>query len=137
MLLTDCNNDYASWIDKKFGTMKIFDAGDCAPTPFDLITAVGQIYVYTKVLWNTSKKVVAIGGDHTLSWSFLAAARDQNGGKPVPIIHFDAHLDTGDEYLGSKLSHGTALGRAGAGGCIDFEKSTHIGIRGISTGAEL
>ena len=71
MLLTDCNNDYASWIDKKFGTMKIYDAGDCAPTPFDLITAVGQIYVYTKVLWNTSKKVVAIGGDHTLSWSFL------------------------------------------------------------------
>ena len=137
MLLTDCSNDYASWIDRNFGKMKIFDAGDCAPTPFDLITAVGQIYVFTKVLWNTSKKVVAIGGDHTLSWSFLAAARDKNGGKPVPIIHFDAHLDTGDEYLGSKLSHGTALGRAGAGGCIDFEKSTHIGIRGISAGADL
>jgi len=137
MLLTDCSNDYATWMDRNFGKMKIFDAGDCAPTPFDLITAVGQIYVYAKVLWNTSKKVVAIGGDHTLSWSFLAAARDKNEGKPVPIIHFDAHLDTGDEYLGSKLSHGTALGRAGAGGCIDFEKSTHIGIRGISSGPEL
>ena len=137
MLLTDCSNDYASWMDRNFGKMKIFDAGDCAPTPFDLITAVGQIYVFSKVLWNTSKKLVAIGGDHTLSWSFLAAARDKNGGKPVPIIHFDAHLDTGDEYLGSKLSHGTALGRAGAGGCIDFEKSTHIGIRGISAGPGL
>jgi len=137
MLLTDYNNDYASWMDRNFGKMKIFDAGDCAPTPFDLITAVGQIYVFAKVLWNTSKKLVAIGGDHTLSWSFLAAARDKNEGKPVPIIHFDAHLDTGDEYLGSKLSHGTALGRAGAGGCIDFEKSTHIGIRGISAGPEL
>jgi len=137
MLLTDCKNDYASWTGKNFGEMKIFDAGDCAPTPFDLITAVGQIYVFNKVLWNTSKKVVAIGGDHTLSWSFLAAARDHNNGKPLPIIHFDAHLDTGDEYLGSKLSHGTALGRAGAGGCIDFGKSTHIGIRGINTGAQL
>merc|ERR1712212_1241017 len=137
MLLTDYNNDYASWMDRNFGKMKIFDAGDCAPTPFDLITAVGQIYVFNKVLWNTSKKLVAIGGDHTLSWSFLAAARDKNGGKPVAIVHFDAHLDTGDEYLGSKLSHGTALGRAGAGGCIDFEKSTHIGIRGISAGPEL
>ena len=137
MLLTDCNKDYASWMDRTFGKMKIFDAGDCAPTPFDLIQAVGQIYVFTKVLWNTSKKLVAIGGDHTLSWSFLAAARDKNGGKPVPIIHFDAHLDIGDEYLGSKLSHGTALGRAGAGGCINMEKSTHIGIRGISAGPEL
>ena len=28
-------------------------------------------------------------------------------------------------------------GRAGAGGCIDFEKSTHIGIRGISSGPGL
>ena len=137
MLLTDCNKDYASWMDRNFGEMKIFDAGDCAPTPFDLIQAVGQIYVFTKVLWNTSKKLVAIGGDHTSSWSFLAAARDKNGGKPVPIIHFDAHLDIGDEYLGSKLSHGTALGRAGAGGCINMEKSTHIGIRGISAGPEL
>jgi len=137
MLLTDCTNDYAPWMGRNFGKMKIFDAGDCAPTPFDLITAVGQIYVFTKVLWNTSKKLVAIGGDHTLSWSFLAAARDKNEGKPVAIVHFDAHLDTGDEYLGSKLSHGTALGRAGAGGCIDFEKSTHIGIRGISAGPEL
>ena len=134
MLLTDWSNDYASWMDRK---MKIFDAGDCAPTPFDLITAVNQIYVFTKVLWNTSKKIVAIGGDHTLSWSFLAAARDKNNGKPVPIIHLDSHLDTGNEYLGSKLSHGTSLGRAGAGGCIDFHKSTHIGIRGISAGAEL
>jgi len=137
MLLTDCTNDYAPWVGKNFGKMKIYDGGDCAPTPFDLITAVGQIYVYTRVLWNTSKKLVAIGGDHTLSWSFLSAARDKNDGKPVPIIHFDAHLDTGDEYLGSKLSHGTALGRAGAGGCIDFHKSTHIGIRGISAGSEL
>ena len=57
--------------------------------------------------------------------------------RPLVLVHFDAHLDTGDEYLGSKLSHGTALGRAGAGGCIDFAKSTHIGIRGISAGPEL
>ena len=137
MLLTDSSNDFAPWMGKNFGRMKVFDAGDTAPTPFDLITAVGQIYVCAKVLWNTSKKVIAIGGDHTLSWSFLAAARDKNNGKAVPIIHLDAHLDTGDEYLGSKLSHGTALGRAGAGGCIDFQKSTHVGIRGITAGPDL
>ena len=109
MLLTDSGSDYAPWMGKNFGTMKVFDAGDTAATPFDLITAVGQIYVFAKVLWNTSKRVIAIGGDHTLSWSFLAAARDKNNGKAVPIIHLDAHLDTGDEYLGSKISHGTAL----------------------------
>ena len=137
MLVTNGGNDYAPWMDKNFGKMRVFDAGDTCPTPFDLITAVNQIYVFTKVLWNTSCKVVAIGGDHTLSWSFLAAARDRNHGEAVAVIHLDAHLDTGTEYLGSKLSHGTALGRAGATGCIDFHRSTHIGIRGISEGTSL
>ena len=68
MLLTpDCSNDNASWMDNRnFVKMKIFD----------LITAVGQIYVFAKVVWNTSKKLEAIGADHTLSWSFLAAARE-------------------------------------------------------------
>ena len=122
MLLTKNSSDYAPWMDKQFGKMRIFDAGDSAPTPFDLLTAVNQIYVYAKVLWNTSSRVIGIGGDHTLSWSLLAAARDKNAGRPVPMIHLDAHLDTGDEYLGSKLSHGTSLGRAGAGGCIDFAR---------------
>jgi agmatinase len=123
MLLTNCGSDYAPWADKNFGKLRIYDGGDAAPTPFDLMTAVKQIYVCTKVLWNTASKVVAVGGDHTLSWSFLAAARDKNNGKPVPIVHLDAHYDTGTEYLGSKLSHGTALGRAGSGGCIDYERS--------------
>jgi agmatinase len=121
MLLTNCGSDYAPWADKNFGKLRIYDGGDTAPTPFDLMTAVKQIYVYTKVLWNTSSKLVAVGGDHTLSWSFLAAARDKYC-RPLPMIHLDAHLDTGTEYLGSKLSHGTALGRAGAGGCINYER---------------
>ena len=38
MLLTKC--DYAPWVDKQFSKMRIFDAGDSAPSPFDLLTAV-------------------------------------------------------------------------------------------------
>jgi hypothetical protein len=122
ILLTDCATDYAPWVDRHFGRMKIFDAGDAHPTPFDLVTAVNQIYVYAKVLWNTSLRVIGIGGDHTLSWSILAAARDRNEGRPIAVVHLDAHLDTGVEFLGSQLSHGTSLGRAGAMGCINFQR---------------
>ena len=121
MLLTNCTSDYAPWMDKYFGKMRVYDAGDAQPTPFDLLLAVNQIYLYAKVLWNTSTRLIGLGGDHTLSWSLLAAARDLTNG-PVAVIHLDAHLDTGDEYLGSKLSHGTSLGRAGASGCIDFSR---------------
>ena len=105
-------------------------AGDAAATPFDIMTAMNQVYLFTKRLWNTSKIVIGIGGDHALTWCLLRAARDFNDGQPVALVHLDSHLDTGCEYHGNKLSHGTALRRAMEDGCVDVEKSAHIGIHG-------
>ena len=94
------------------------------------MTAMNQVYLFTKRLWNTSKVVIGIGGDHALTWCLLRAARDFNNGQPVALVHLDSHLKTGDEYHGNKLSHGTALRRAMDLGCVDVKKSTHIGIHG-------
>lgn len=129
--------NYAPWIERDFSNMKIFDAGDAAATPFDILTAMNQVYLFAKRLWNSSKTVIGIGGDHALTWCLLRAARDFNNGDPVALVHLDAHLDTGEEYHGNKLSHGTALRRAMEDGCVDVEKSTHIGIHGSMGGADL
>ena len=83
--------------------MKIFDAGDAHGNPFNILTAMNQTYLYTKKLWNTSSRVVGIGGDHSLSWCMLRAARDVTG-RPVALINLDAHFDTVDEYQGGKLT---------------------------------
>ena len=32
--------------------------------------------------------------------------------RPVGMVHFDAHCDTGDDYLGSKFHHGAPFRRA-------------------------
>jgi len=128
---------YAPWIDRDFSKMKIYDAGDAAATPFDILVAMNQVYLFAKRLWNSSKRVIGLGGDHALSWCLLRAARDFNNGEPVALVHLDSHLDTGDEYHGNKLSHGTALRRAMEDGCIDVEKSTHIGIHGSMSSADL
>jgi len=128
---------YAPWFDKDYSKMKIYDAGDAAATPFDIMTAMNQVYLFAKRLWNSSGKVIGIGGDHALTWCLLRAARDFNNGEPVALVHLDSHLDTGDEYHGNKLSHGTALRRAMEDGCVDIEKSTHIGIHGSMASDEL
>lgn len=128
---------YAPWFDKHYSKFKIYDAGDAAATPFDILTAMNQVYLFTKRLWNSSKVVIGIGGDHALTWCLLRAARDFNDGQPVALIHLDSHLDTGDEYHGNKLSHGTALRRAMEDGCVDIEKSAHIGIHGSMSSDEL
>jgi len=127
---------YSPTLDKDFSDYKIYDAGDAAATPFDIMTAMNQVYLHAKRLFNTSKRVIGIGGDHCLSWSYLRAARDFNDG-PVALIHLDSHLDTGDEYHGNKLSHGTALRRAMEDGCIDIDHSIHIGIHGSMASKEL
>jgi len=127
---------YAPWFDRDYSNMRIYDAGDAAATPFDIMTAMQQVYLFAKRLWNTSRRVIGIGGDHTLSWCLLRAARDYAEG-PVALIHLDSHLDTGDEYHGNKLSHGTALRRAIEDGCIDIEHSVHIGIHGSMGNKEL
>ena len=44
-----------------------------------------------------------IGGDHSLSWCILRAARDFTG-RPVALVNLDAHFDTVDEYEGSRLT---------------------------------
>jgi len=121
--------NYNQSFDKDYSEYKIYDAGDAAATPFDIQTAMQQVYLHCKKLFNTSKRVIGIGGDHCLSWAYLRAARDFNEG-PVALIHLDAHLDTGDEYHGNKLSHGTALRRAMQDDCIDVAHSIHVGIHG-------
>merc|ERR1719431_2335644 len=128
---------YAPWFDKSYENFKIYDAGDAAATPFDIMTAMNQVYLFTKRLWNSSKIVIGIGGDHALTWCLLRAARDFNDGQPVALVHLDSHLDTGDEYHGNKLSHGTALRRAMEDGCIDVDHSIHVGIHGSMASKDL
>jgi len=128
--------NYSQTYDKDYTAYKIYDAGDAPATPFDIETAMQQVYNYAKRLFNTSQRVIGIGGDHCISWAYLRAARDFVGG-PVALVHLDSHLDTGDTYHGNKLSHGTALRRAMEQDCIDIEHSIHIGIHGSHASKDL
>ena len=45
-------------------------------------------------------------------------------------MHFDAHCDTGDDYLGSRFHHGAPFSRAVEEGLLDPKRTIQIGIRG-------
>jgi guanidinobutyrase / D-arginase len=49
---------------------------------------------------------------------------------PVAVVHFDAHLDTWDTYVGSAYTHGTPFRRAFEEGLLDRSGCLHVGIRG-------
>ena len=70
---------------------------------------------------------VSGGVDHSVTLPvFRALAREY----PVGMVHFDAHCDTGDDYLGSKFHHGAPFRRAVEEGLLDPKRTMQIGIRG-------
>jgi len=70
---------------------------------------------------------LSVGGDHSISLPILRAIA-RNG--PLGLVHFDAHCDTGDDYLGSRFHHGAPFRRAVEEGLIDPKRAIQIGIRG-------
>jgi agmatinase len=109
--------------------IQVVDAGDVPCTPYSIEEAMRQIEGYAReVSGRRDRRLVTIGGDHTVALPMLRAARDKFG--PIALIHFDAHLDTWDTYFKAPITHGTVFRRAFEDGLLAEEKSIHIGIRG-------
>ena len=68
------------------------------------------------------------GGDHLITLPIFRAIAK---GRPIGMIHFDAHSDTNDRYFGdNKYTHGTPFRRAVEEGVLDPKRTIQIGIRG-------
>ena len=111
-----------------FATQQVVDAGDIAVNPFNISEAVADIQRGAADLSADGKRLVVIGGDHTIALPLLRVVAEHHG--PVAVLHFDAHLDTWDTYFGAPITHGTPFRRASEEGLIDLDASLHVGIRG-------
>lgn len=111
-----------------FAIAQVVDAGDIPVNPFDLTEAVTEVERAALALGEQVKRIVTIGGDHTVALPLLRAVAAKHG--PVAVLHFDAHLDTWDTYFGAPITHGTPFRRASEEGLIDLTASCHVGTRG-------
>ena len=110
-----------------FELCQVADAGDLVVNPFDIGAAIERIEEAAGTLVST-RKILTLGGDHTIALPLLRAMAAKHG--PVSVLHFDAHLDTWDSYFGAPYTHGTPFRRAAEEGLIDRNHSLHVGIRG-------
>jgi agmatinase len=69
-----------------------------------------------------------LGGDHSVTLSLLRAYR-QHLGRPLAVIHFDAHCDTWADHFGEPSGHGTWVCEAIQEGLVLPECFTQLGIR--------
>ena len=111
-----------------FGTQQVVDAGDIPCSTYVIDDAIKTIEAAADELSQESKRLVTLGGDHTIAFPLLRSAHRRHG--PVALVHFDAHVDTYDTYMNAAYTHGTPFRRAAEEGLFVPGHSMHIGIRG-------
>jgi agmatinase len=100
---------YSPYQDKDLEDLAIFDGGDLELCFGDTQKALDMIESYTTRVLRDNKLSVMIGGEHLVT---LGAVRAVARKYPdLHVIHFDAHADLRDDYLGVTLSHATVLHR--------------------------
>jgi agmatinase len=104
------------------------DAGDIAITPGNAARSAEQIAASLHPLCAAGTIPVVLGGDHSVALGELRAHASAGG--PLPLLLFDAHADTWDEYYGERLFHGTFVRRAIEERLIDPSRSLIAGLRG-------
>ncbi len=72
--------------------------------------------------------MVWLGGDHSITLPLLRACREHFG-RPLAVIHFDAHCDTWRDHFGEPSGHGTWVYEAMSEGLVLDACFAQIGIR--------
>jgi agmatinase len=117
-------------------TLSLADAGDAPVKPYHLEENLKVVAQWATDLADPFTRLFAVGGDHTIAYANILAARNRlratgvKQDKGVALIHFDAHLDTVDEVWGEKWGHASPFRRAIEDGIVDPNAMLSIGLRG-------
>lgn len=100
---------YSPYLDRDLEDLKLFDYGNLEVPFGDKKTALRMIQEKTQEIIDAGKIPVMIGGEHLVSLGPVKALSKKY--EDLHIIHFDAHTDLRNDYLGEALSHATVLRR--------------------------
>ena len=100
---------YSPYQDLDLEDYAVFDAGDLELCFGDTKLALKDIEDITRTILNDGKLPMMIGGEHLVTLGAVRAAHEKY--PDLHIVHFDAHADLRDDYLGAKLSHASVIRR--------------------------
>jgi agmatinase len=112
-----------------FRVLDIVDYGDIDPVPGFLDDTFQRIEEGLTPIFKADIVPFIAGGDHSITLPILRAQKAATG-KPVSLLHFDAHFDTWEAYWGTKrYTHGTWVKRAYEEGLLTKDHIFQVGIR--------
>ncbi len=115
---------------RPFEATRVRDLGDAwIEQPFELAQALDEIAAFYTTVVEAGVVPLSVGGDHAITYPIMRALGARGA---LGMIHIDAHADTGDDYMGSRLHHGAPFRRAAEAGLLDPARVVQIGLRGTT-----
>lgn len=118
---------YSPYQDKDLNDLAVFDGGELEFPFGNPQQVLAQIEEAAASVLEKDKIPLMIGGEHLVTLGAIRAAVKKH--PALHLIHFDAHTDLREEYLGEQLSHATVLRR-----CWDLLGDGRIHQFGIRSG---
>lgn len=109
-----------------FDELAVVDYGDVALDLHSPLTLADAIEAEARIVLASDVHLFSMGGDHFITWPLLKAHAAKYG--PLALVQFDAHQDTWADD-GTKLNHGSFVGRAVREGIVNPARSIQIGVR--------
>ena len=100
---------YSPYQDLDLEDARVFDGGDLELPFGDTARALDMIHSYAEKVLADGRLPLLIGGEHLVSLPAIRATAERY--PDLAVIHFDAHTDLREEYLGNHLSHATVIRR--------------------------
>ena len=100
---------YSPYQDKDLTDYSLFDSGDLELCFGSSKAALSAIEDRTMAILNDQKLPLMVGGEHLVTLGAVRAVLKKY--PKLHIIHFDAHADLRDDYLGADLSHACVIRR--------------------------
>lgn len=108
---------------------KVFDSGDIELPFGDPKSALKMLEKRARQILKDEKRPFLLGGEHLVTLPVVKATLEKY--PDLVIIHFDAHADLREDYLGNPLSHACVLRR-----CHDLVGDKRIFQFGIRSGTK-
>lgn len=115
---------YSLYQDKDLEDIAVYDLGDLDIPISQAAKVVKQVKNVTLKILSADKTPVMLGGEHLISLGAVEALIQKYPN--ISIIHFDAHADLREDYLGEKLSHACVIKR-----CLELSENMKVYQFGI------
>lgn len=116
---------YSPYLERELEDTNFYDAGDLELPIGNTNKSLHIIRENVSKIYKDGKKYFGIGGEHLVTLPALQAVSEFY--KDITVLHFDAHTDFREEYLGEEMSHSSVMYHIGQ--IVGFDNIKQIGIR--------